>query len=91
MPKTDEDKNPNRPMVPVELPKAYKLRSDGSLCIPVNVLAFLGWSPGDELRMVADITKGQLVLTRMTNQNRSVDVNKPGASVPGSDASTQTR
>lgn len=86
-----DDKKPAAPMPPTTLPKTYKLRGDGSFLIPMAVLAFLGWSPGDEVRMTVDVAQGQMVLTQDGQPHKAIDENRPGASIPGSDVSTQTR
>ncbi len=86
-----DDNESTAPMQPTIMPKTYKLRFNGSLLIPESVLAFLGWSPGDEVRMTVDAPKGQMILTRDAQKHKAISDDEPGASVPGSGASTRTR
>lgn len=46
-----------------DMPRTYKIRSDGSILIPDFMLTMLGWKPDDQVRY--SVTSGTIVVSRV--------------------------
>ena len=56
--------NENKPTEPeiVEMPKPYKVRSDGAVLLTEEVLAMVRWKPGDDVMFTVDVTNRKITI-----------------------------